>query len=250
MAGVPIDRFVITYTRAPTTPPNQDVLTMGMHFARRTSLEGSTATPLDNTIRAAVEAAWMTFESTYKAQRPPYVTQGQFVWTDAWPVGEPPHAAIRRIDATSVGTGSGTMVLPPQCAINCTLVTAHRRHWGRFALGGMIASASTLDGNGTCAGIRPTLYNALKTFLDACATAGASPVVLRRPTWVDKQHSAVKDPGSFYPVTDIRVDDIYDIIRRRRWEHTTATQRSAGALTVPAANPGIYATGPYPAATR
>jgi hypothetical protein len=236
-----VDRFTAVYGRTILNPPNQDVMTVSLHMARRTSVEGSTATAMDNTLRALVEARWDTFETAVKTLRTPNAILQELNWHNGWPAGPPPHQAVRSVTRNSPGTGSPTMVLPPQCAINCTLEAANRRHWGRFALGAFVATTSTVnnEGNLDTAG-RTAIATALGVFLNGCLSDGVAPVVYHRPTYLDKSQTVVTSPATFYPVTGYRVDIVWDIIRRRRYEHTRPTDRVRADLTVPAASPGVY----------
>jgi hypothetical protein len=109
---------------------------------------------------------------------------------------------------TTPGGSSGAM-LPPQvaCSVTELLGPDSRKHWGRFYVPGM--SINALDNDGTfnatfvnqCAGAANVLY-------DAWTTADYTPIV-----WV------AGTPGfNPVPVKQVRVDNIPDIIRRRRYQ--------------------------------
>ncbi len=241
-----VDRLQAVFSRATVTnPPNQDVMTIGIHFARRTTVEGSTATGLDNTIRALVEARWDTFYAACKTSVMPYSVLTELRWYDGWPLADPPVPPIRTVSRSVAGTSGAAAGLPPQCCINCTLETVSRRHWGRFAIGA-IAATSVIDANGLLTvGVRGSIATALDTFLEGCSTDGAAAVVYRRPRYsYDSSHHRVSllEPPTYRPVIRTRVDDVIDIQRRRRYEHTT--NRSINDLSVPVANLAQY-TGPY-----
>lgn len=239
-----VDRFQVVVSRgAVTSPPNQDVMTMSVHFARRTTVEGSTATALDNTIRALVESRWDTFWTTAKSLVQSWAVLSELRWYDGWPTEDPP-VPPRRVTARSVaGTGSSVNgVPPPQACINCTLATVSRRHWARFSLGGL---GNVTDGQGLLTSAnRSALATALAAFLNGCLTDGAAPVSYRRPRFsYDSSHHRVSllEAPTYRPIVSCRIDDVLDIQRRRRWEHTT--NRTINDLTVPMAALAQY-TGP------
>lgn len=237
-----VERFQIVVSRAAiTNPPNQDVMTYGIHFVRRTTLEGSTATGLDTTIRTAVEARWDTFYAVVKAYMMSWAVLAELRWYDGWPTADPPVPPIR-VQLRSVSGSSGVAAgLPPQCAVNCTLETTNRRHWGRFALGGFGATGIIDDKGLLNVGNRTSIATALAAFLNGCLTDGAAPVVYRRPRYsYDANHhrTSLIEPPTYRPVISCRVDDVIDTVRRRRYEHTT--NRSINPLTVPTAQPAVY----------
>jgi hypothetical protein len=228
------ERFTAVYSRAPTNPPNQDVMTMGLSFVNYTGWSGSGGTSLTNTIRAAVETAWDTFDTVWKAYRSSYTRLLELNWHDQWPAGPPPHGALRKQSRNVPGTGAANSAMPPQVAVNCTLESASRRHWGRFSLGSFTTapSSGTFTNNDGTLDVTPRgiIAAALDAFLESCVTGGALPVVYRRPKWVDKEHTTLESGGSFYPVIGSRVDSVFDIIRRRRWEHTQAADRTINSM--------------------
>lgn len=101
------------------------------------------------------------------------------------------------------GTGSAAAELPPQCAISITWVTAIRRRWGRIYLPGLV--------NGTCINgrvsdaYRGTLATAVHTFGLTLRQGGQGIVTWHRATWTPTD------------VTAARIDDVFDVIRRRRF---------------------------------
>jgi len=237
-----VERFQVVVSRAAVTnPPNQDVMTYGIHFVRRTTLEGSTATGMDNTLRAAVEARWDTFYAVCKAQMQSWAQLTELRWYDGWPTADPPVPPVRVQSRSVTGSAGAAAGLPPQCAINCTLETMSRRHWGRFALGGFAATTVVDDKGLVQVGVRTSLATALAAFLNGCLTDGAAPVVYRRPRFsYDSHHhrTGLLEPPTYRPVISCRIDDVVDTVRRRRFEHTS--NRSINALTVPTAQPAVY----------
>jgi hypothetical protein len=109
------------------------------------------------------------------------------------------------------GTGAGTM-LPPQCActISETFDEAHlRRHWGRFYL--PINAVNSLGASGRWSAATITdLIEATQAWYNGMVTDGRPPIV-----WVSAAG------GGAALVDELRIDDIVDIQRRRRWDKWT-----------------------------
>jgi hypothetical protein len=100
------------------------------------------------------------------------------------------------------GTSAGAP-LPPQVALSVTFRTEHRLRWGRFYIPGI--TVSNLDANGRWDDfITPNIATATQ-LLTARSGSGGSLTVFSRKYW---NH---EDPQT------IQVDDIPDVIRRRRF---------------------------------
>jgi hypothetical protein len=93
--------------------------------------------------------------------------------------------------------------LPPQAAISVTLKTAHRLRWGRYYL--PAPARGTMDDKGAIdVAVATALAAATQKLTDRSGT-GACATVFSRLHW---NH---EDPEK------IQVDDIFDVIRRRRY---------------------------------
>lgn len=101
-----------------------------------------------------------------------------------------------------IGTSQGDL-LPPQCAISVTFKTPERKRWGRFYLPGIVVNA--LDANGRVEQATASTIALEATKLTSRAGTGGALTVFSRTHW---NH---QDP------TIVQVDDIVDIIRRRRF---------------------------------
>jgi hypothetical protein len=132
------------------------------------------------------------------------------------------------VEKDVAGTGSGSM-LPPQVAISVTEKAGSKLHWGRFYLPNPIVGAS-----GTYGRLETTyataIANATDTMYEALKTAALHPVVYRRPLPVRTKVNGVElpaRPGTAWSVTDIQIDDVFDVIRSRRWKYPALrTQRA------------------------
>lgn len=148
---------------------------------------------------------------------------------------EPPQVPV--YDATlNIGGASGFDPLPPQVAVTVTEKAGSRLHWGRFYLPNPTNACCNLYGrlDSTTAADFADATDALYTSLRA---AGLSPVVYRRALPI-RQTAAEKRAGtlpgsipardaSVWEITDIQVDDVFDVIRSRRWKYPTLrTQRA------------------------
>ena len=102
----------------------------------------------------------------------------------------------------TLGTSS-TSALPPQVALSVTFKTAERRRWGRFYLPGLTTSG--MDAQGRVAlGIMGPIATAAAALCNRSGT-GANLTVFSRLHWNDQD------------VQQVQVDDIYDVVRRRRF---------------------------------
>jgi hypothetical protein len=117
-------------------------------------------------------------------------------------LGDP---AFVRTDPLGHPTGSASATLPPQCAATVTFQVAARRHWGRIYLGGFVTGACS-DGR-IAAAVVSGLADDFQDFGTALRDAGLGLVVWNRVTW---------SPAD---VTQISVDDVWDVQRRRRYDH-------------------------------
>lgn len=132
------------------------------------------------------------------------------------PWGAPARVTSKNIPGKQAGTNP---MLPPQVALCVTEYTGYQerqagrdvRHWGRFYLPAMGEGSSTPDG----AVELPTqtaIADATDTWYAGLTAAGLVPSV-RITGW----GGTVAQSG-WVPVQEIRVDDIWDTIRRRKWE--------------------------------
>lgn len=121
--------------------------------------------------------------------------------------GDPPGPAVQTFDMGALsGTKSGG-ALPPQCACSVTLKTAHRRHWGRVYVPGL--TTDSIDGWGR---MKPADADILATVFGnhvADCSSNDFPVVI----YSEAAMSAME-------VGQVQVDDVVDIIRRRRFKTT------------------------------
>ncbi len=107
--------------------------------------------------------------------------------------------------------------LPPQVACSVTEETPIRRRWGRFYLPGFTVASVTENGR-VSTNVVTDIADAAEDFYQAMFAANRPMIVLRD---VDRTYQYVQS---------IRVDNVYDIIRRRR--HSSTTVRAIRNLVV------------------
>jgi hypothetical protein len=129
---------------------------------------------------------------------------------------------------------------PPQISCTVTEETGSRRHWGRFYIPGIAVGALDTDGSlldaraNSIAQLAATLY-------DSWQSRGVTPIVLGSiapgqsltniipvpiiggtfDRWIGKNQTDERVRVAF-PVTRVRVDDVLDVQRRRRFESPLA----------------------------
>lgn len=138
----------------------------------------------------------------------PMTSQRRFV-----PTGPP-----KRIYPLNV---AGTVAAPPmpyQVALSVTERTAIPKHWGRFYLPGMSHGSLATSSRWGSATV-DAIANATSTFYDTCQTAEIFPVVVS--TQSEAATGGTQLQGTLLGVQHVQVDDIPDVVRRRRPRNTT-----------------------------
>jgi hypothetical protein len=137
------------------------------------------------------------------------------------------------IFARSAAGGASGAMLPPQVACSVTERTPYRRHWGRYYLPGI--AAAVLNNDGTLINSwKTTLIDQAKIFYDAINAMpdiqntvwGRTGVILNSILGSTTDLS-IPHP---WPVLYLRVDEILDVVRRRRYE--TVTSRLERTLVI------------------
>jgi hypothetical protein len=225
-------KMVVVYTRQPTGGPPQDIAETTHHFINLTGgTPDATWTTADY---SQVESAFSAFWSAIRADYSPMVATKEYRWYAAGPAYKsfgPTSAPLLRVtSAVSAGTSSARS-LPPQCAVSVTeWTTAHytvppehghpgqlRNRWGRFYLPNPCISFMGNLGAASEGRIDPTRQNVWATaagaFYNACR--GGNNLV---PVVYSSKN------GNSYSVDRIHLDDIVDVIRRRRFETPLSRQ--------------------------
>lgn len=219
-------KMTAKYTRTPATGVVQDAAMTTHHFLNITG--GDPDASWITADYTAVESAFDTFWGAIKALYGAETKLSEYSWRADGPAFKPFGASLSptlRLTARSVvGTGSNASFLPPQVAVSVTEVTAAhytaygvgvpgktpgtgrtqlRNRWGRFYLPNVNVGNVTSGRLSTAA--QTTIADAAEAMYQTCVSAGLVPVVYS-PT-----------NGNAYSVDAIHVDDIFDVIRSRRF---------------------------------
>jgi hypothetical protein len=109
------------------------------------------------------------------------------------------------------GGGSAADRLPPQIACSVTEETAVRKRWGRFYIPGFVVTDVSTSGR-FAGSVVTQIADAASTMYNQMNGAGRGFVSYRRAD------------ATFQLVSGIRVDDVPDVIRRRRFSTTLNRQ--------------------------
>lgn len=239
-------KLSVRFSRAPAggTVEDQDVMTF--HFLKTSG--GAPGTYVDGTDLPAVETAFGTFWTACKTSYPTWVHLDQYRWYKDGPAfyelrEDPPPAkyvplaignpSIRVTEVDVAGTASAGDVMPPQVAVSVTEKTSARVHWGRFYMpGGVAAFFADNDGRLDMSNVGTTFQGAAVTFYNSCRSANMTPVVfsIQKPERLTKKGATLPAVEAVaYGVTAIQVDNVLDVIRRRRY--SAPTVRTSTNLT-------------------
>jgi hypothetical protein len=202
--NIGVRRATLVFDRSTAVPADDD---MTMHFDFLNMTSGS---PDDTWITSdftTLETALQAFWSSAKVYSPPKVALREIRWHRVG-VGIPkPNPAERSFVLPTMTPGTGTPgLMPPQCACSITFRTAVRKNWGRTYLpfyGASLSSEQRLSSSQV-----PTIAGIANTLVTSAASSDFHLVVTS-----NKLSAALI-------AERVEVDDVLDIIRRRRWKHT------------------------------
>jgi hypothetical protein len=199
-----------TFSRTEQTGVREDLAMFSMHLSVATGANNAWAI-LTASDAALVEAAFDTWWTNVKTRFHPHWLFSGYIWRNfgaSFPKGKTglskPGPVWRQTSRNVAGT-SATPSMADQSAESVTLKTASRRHWGRFYVppsdNGTLTVYSRLTGT-----IVDLLADSTDTFY---GTLGGLSRVVHPFVWNSK------NPGMF-SVSQLQVDDVPDVIRRRR----------------------------------
>ncbi len=168
----------------------------------------------------AVEGRLLTLANVLNDYWTPSFSYKQVRWYKAGPAIVPPQAPVRIIDPALAGTAVvGGDMSPPQVAVSVTEKTPDPKSWGRFYLPAMIPGIANTYGR-IDAGFQGALADACDAMYEGFVTDGTPAVVYSaakpaRPTAGGGSLAAV--PARALPVRQVQVDDLFDVIRSRRY---------------------------------
>lgn len=203
--NIGVRRSTLYFDRASYSPGDDDVT---IHFDWLNMTSGSPDDTWTSGDYTTMETLLLAFWTTTKVFSDPSLKLREIRWHRVGTGVTPPNPAERIFLLTTpvVGTGS-SFSQPPTTACSITFRTAVRRSWGRTYLpydAGVIGSnhrpsTSNVD----------TICGAANTLNTAAAAADFHQVVTSLAL------------SASLNVEKIEVDDVIDVVRRRRWKHTT-----------------------------
>lgn len=236
-ADYELRKLTVSWSRTPTTGVVQDKDQCTFHFLNLTG--GNPDASWIDADFVIVETAFDAFWTALTLNFPPETKLAEYLWRKDGPAFRP-HGSefsptVRIVPRAVAGGGSASQVLPPQCAMSVTEVTAAhytafgvgvpgkvpgtgrtqvRNRWGRFYLPAMKPTI-LLDGRfdpTTCTAVSL----AVKNFYNACVAGQIVPVMYSPTT------------GSSWSIDAVHVDDIVDVVRSRRY--VTPMTRAANTI--------------------
>lgn len=174
----------------------------------------------------AFVAFWNAMLTYYKG----HTALKKISYYKAGPDVSPPQPPVFSSDHNIIGTSGGVDSCPPQVAVTVTEKAGTKPHWGRFYMPAPMSTTLTEYGRIDSV-FQTALANAADTLYESLKAAGL-PVVVYRPALPLRQTAAEKragtTPGSLpardasaWTVDELQVDDVFDVIRSRRWKNPT-----------------------------
>lgn len=198
--GIGVRRVTMVLERSLASVAD-DSCEMHFDFLNTTSNEpDDTWTAGDFTTLETLLGTWWT---AVKADVPPDTRLSRYLWNRVGTGVPKPNAAERIVDLTPVA-GTGTRSLPPQCAAAISLRHSIRPSWGRtyLPIAGPVISTGRFSTTRADAIVAATV-----SLFNSARSADFAPVVVS-----ERLSSAI---GIEY----VAMDDVIDIVRRRRWKH-------------------------------
>jgi len=231
----------VRMSRAPSGGTVEDVAVNTYHFIKTSA--GSPAAWVDGTDLPALETLLNSFWGSIKGKYRSFVHLDQYRWyadgpafyelneggTAYVPIGDNPALRVTEVDVA--GTQAGANALPPQCAMTVTEKCSSRKNWGRWYLPAPTAVEVSTEGRIDSTALSDILTAAV-TLYNGARAANYVPVV-----WSIQKPERPKKPSGTLPaqvatafeVTSLQMDNLFDVIRSRRWG--AATVKTNTALT-------------------
>lgn len=220
------------FSRAPSGGVTEDVAVMTFHFLKT----ASPTLPWSETDPASIEDDLTTLWAGLAPSYTNIITSDQYRWyrdgpayyelipeEDPYryqPIGDNP--AFRVTEVSTPGTASAS-ALPPQLAVSVTEKTGVRGSWGRFYLPNPQLSVCDVQGRVDVTWLSSVIA-LLGTFYGTLKAAGTPVVVfsIQKPERPKKNGSMMgPEQAKALEIKEIVLDNVFDVIRRRRWENPT-----------------------------
>lgn len=197
-----VSRVTFVADRATPAGTREDYAMWTMHMA---IWFDTAVTALDATQKAAAEVPLKAFVDSWATLASAVVTFKEFRWHDV-NFGDEFYGPADRYTAYLKSGAAAGNTMPYQMAINTTLRTASRRHWGRFYLPNISSNSyDTVYGRVTNAAC-DTIANNTKTLYTSLSGLTASVTLV---VYSHKYQAVLS-------VDEIHCDNVPDVVRRRR----------------------------------
>jgi hypothetical protein len=207
----------IAFTRLPSgLATREDEAIISLHLTVE-AVAGTPGVALTATQAAAAEGVLNTWWTTVKAFTHTHCTLKEYRWRDfggdfaAGKTGLSKPGPIWRVTANGNAGTASTQPLPEQSSSTVTFQTGSRRHWGRVYMPGLTISALTGDGR-IANTYRTGVGGAFQTLYNSLFGLSANTSIM---IWSPKYRGLMA-------VKEIAVDDVPDVIRRRRPKQRSA----------------------------
>lgn len=229
---VELRKLVLKWSRGPSGGTVEDADFITLHFAKLTGgVADANWLTADYT---AVEARIDTLMTTLKTYLPSFSTFVEMRWFKDGPTQSPADGApgpanpAVRVTARALAMTGALPVLPPQTSCSVTFKTALRKRWGRVFLPAFVvtAAAAVLTSEGRVATTtQAAMRGIFVTFFNGCRADAHLPVVWsrERSAHLDSKGNEIPhhDPTA-YEITAVQVDNLYDVVRSRRYSGPTS----------------------------
>lgn len=232
-----VQRFQLEWTPAASTLIDEDVRVCTFHCIK--TVGGSPVASWDPADFVAMDNAFSAWWTSAKVLCTPDISWTRLKAYRAGPNVLPPQTPTYDIVKTAQA-GSGAGGLPPQVALSVTEKAGAKKNWGRFyfpALAQATGGTSICGADGRPVNEVTTILADATDALYEAARIALTPFVIyhpalaaNRPTGNPPTASSLPErPAEAVTVESIQIDNVFDVIRNRRWETATLrTQRQVG----------------------
>lgn len=163
---------------------------------------------------SGIEARFDTWWTAQKVYHSTSLKLAGYKWFQRQ-VGVVSAGASHRLTLRSVAATASQDSLPAQVATSITLETGHRKHWGRIYLPAHTELNSDVYGRCSVGYVDAVALN-WNNLMANLGTDQIFPVIVRHDPAGSTSSPPTKTPLELMTITGIHVDDVPDIIRRRR----------------------------------
>lgn len=204
-------RVQLVWTRTTPVGTREDVMTTHLDFCAPV---GDNAAFLSGADKTDIETTLNAFWTARKGFTSTQFTLREFRWYDYSPMSSRP-GPVDKITAVGTAGTSANSRLPDQLSMNSTYKSCSRKHWGRsYWPMAVLGAVDTTYGRISNAETTRLHDDLAPVFQDSGSSGLVCPVV------VSIAYKAVLG------VKELQVDNIWDVVRRRRAKNATFFSRS------------------------